>query len=82
MGSPVPPVIADLGMENFEEWALDSVPISLLMWRRHVDNAFMVLHTYFIDEFTYMLHIQFTIEQEEDGELSFLWTPLSSSKTT
>ena len=45
----------------------------------YVDDTFMILHDYAIQDFTYHInsqseHIKFTIEAEQDFQLSFLYT--------
>ena len=69
-------------MEDFEEKAekaLDSAPTKPHVWYRNVDDTFMILHEYAIQEFTEHInsqseHIKFTIEAEQDGQLPFLDT--------
>ena len=39
MGSPLPPIVANLFMENFEKKALASFPLSPAWWKRFVDNT-------------------------------------------
>ena len=69
----------NLAMEDFEEKTLDSVPTKLNIWYHYVDDTFMILHEYAIQEFTEHIHsqskhIKFTIEAEQDGQLPFLDT--------
>ncbi len=40
MGSPVSAVVTNLYMEFFEEEALDSALVKLVLWKRYVDNTF------------------------------------------
>ena len=49
------------------------------VWYRYVDDTFMILHEYAIQEFAEHInsqskHIKFTIETEQDGQLPFLDT--------
>jgi hypothetical protein len=39
MGSPISAVIANLVMEDVKQRALASVPVSLLFWKRFVDDV-------------------------------------------
>ena len=78
MGSPVSPIIANLFMEDYEEWALDDETLAPRIWFRYVDDTFTVLDRDKVELFHESLnevnpHIQFTREEENDqGELPFL----------
>ena len=43
MGSPVSPIVADLFMEDFEEYALDFINFAPRTWLRYVDDTFCVI---------------------------------------
>ena len=43
MGSPISPIVANLFMENFERKALQSSPNPPLLWKRFVDDTFVIL---------------------------------------
>ena len=42
MGSPISPIVANLYMENFELRALNTSPNLPLMWKRFVDDTFVI----------------------------------------
>ena len=79
MGSPLSPVIANLFIENLEELAMHSAPLKPSLWLRYVDNTFVIwphgeqnlqsFHAYLNQLST---NIQFTIEEEKEGQLAFL----------
>jgi hypothetical protein len=77
MGSPVSAVIANLVMEDVEQRALASVPVSLSFWKRFVDDVISAVSRNEIDILLQHLNsiepsIQFTIEREINGHLAFL----------
>ena len=72
MGSPISPGVADLCMEVFEEETLANCPPHLApyVWYHNVDDTFVTLHEYSIEEFTEYLNsrnklIQFTREAND-----------------
>lgn len=79
MGSPLSPIVANLYMESFERKALSLARLTPTMWRRYLDDTF-VLWPHGADqleEFHAHLNcqhpqIQFTKEVEEDDRISFL----------
>ena len=80
MGSPLSPIIANLYMEAFEEKAISTSTSPPSLWRRFVDDTFVIIkkaqkasfisHINSIDE-----NIQFTMEDSRaDGSIPFLDT--------
>ena len=80
MGSPLSPIIANIFMEHFEKQALESAPHPPSLWRRFVDDTFVILETSHKEEFFHHLnsldsHIKFTVENtRDDGSIPFLDT--------
>ena len=78
MGSPISPIVADLYMENFEVRAINTSPHIPLMWKRFVDDTFVVIKAAHKQEFLEHInsidhHIQFTSEDSKpDGSTPFL----------
>ena len=79
MGSPPPPTVANIYMEELETKALQSTILRLRMWVRYVDDTF-VIWTHddaALQEFHQHLNrqnrvIQFTVEEEADRKIPFL----------
>ena len=80
MGSPVSPVVANLYMEFFEHRALTSAVDHCSLWRRYVDDTFVILQQSHREEFLQHINsmdasIQFTTEEaKQDGSMPFLAT--------
>ena len=80
MGSPLSPIIANIFMEHFEEQALESAPHPPSLWKRFVDDTFVILETSYKEEFFHHInsldsHIKFTVENtRDDGSIPFLDT--------
>ena len=80
MGSPLSPIIANLYMEAFEEKAISTSPTPHSLWRRFVDDTFVIIKKIQKDSFISHINsidkkIQFTMEEsKEDGSMPF-WTP-------
>ena len=78
MGSPISPIVANLYMEDFEARAIQSSPNPPLLWRRFVDDTFVVMKKSHREEFLQHLNsvdnnIQFTSEEPgPEGALPFL----------
>ncbi|OXA46188.1 hypothetical protein Fcan01_19173 [Folsomia candida] len=76
MCSPISPVFAELYMQYFESQVVQDHP-KIDLYRRFVDDSFCIIN----DDATLDLqkefnqfnkHIQFTYEEEENGQISFL----------
>ncbi len=79
MGSPVSPILANLCMEEIEELAFNRTDTPPKKWFRFVDDVFSIIKKHAITNFYNLLnsidpHINFTFEQEQNGQLSFLDT--------
>ena len=78
MGSPLCPIIANLYMEEFETKALNTAPNPPTLWKRFVDDTFVVIKKCHQEEFFHHINsiedsIQFTAEDTHaDGTLPFL----------
>ena len=78
-GSSISPEVANLvmGIGETEDKALDSAPTKSHVWYHYVDNTFMILQEYAIQDFTDHInsqseHIKFTLDAEQGGQLPFL----------
>ena len=79
MGSPVSIVIANLIMEDVEKRALSTFHSPPKVWKRYVDDTFVIIHKNSVEDFLDHLNtiensIKFTIEKEADHTLPFLDT--------
>jgi hypothetical protein len=79
MGSSVSPIVSNIFMENFEQFALDSAQHKPLLWLRYVDDTFVSwphgpeqLQNFLSDLNTLRPSIQFTMEIESDNAIPFL----------
>ena len=80
MGSPLSPIVANIFMEEFEAKALSSAPHTPSLWKRFVDDTFVVIKSAHKEEFFNHINsieegIQFTAENTRaDGSVPFLDT--------
>ena len=51
MGSPLSPIVANILMDKFETEALETAPHPPNMWKRFVDDTFVILEAQYKDEF-------------------------------
>ena len=78
MGSPISPIVQNLYMESFEARAINISQHPPLMWKRFVDDTFVVIKAAHKQEFLEHInsidhHIQFTSEDSKpDGSMLFL----------
>ena len=77
MGSLISVVIANLVMEYVEQKAISSFSSSPKLWKRFVDDTFVIMQTNKVNRFFDHLNnvdpnINFTIEPEQDDQLAFL----------
>ncbi|XP_071579044.1 uncharacterized protein [Temnothorax nylanderi] len=77
MGSPLSPTLADIVMEDLEESVLSALDIHLSFYKRYVDDIIMKIPRDSVqdvlDHFNgYHDRLNFTIEYENNGRLSFL----------
>ena len=78
MGSPISPIVASLFMEDFEVKAINTAQCPPKMWKRYVDDTYMILDSARKEYFTKYInsidpHIQFTSEDAKpDGSIPFL----------
>ena len=86
MGSPLSPIIANIYMEHFETRALETAPHPPTLWKRFVDDTFVILDTTHKEEFFQHINgiekkIQFTAENTRaDGSLPFLDTLVTAKE--
>ena len=79
MGSPVSVTVANLVMEDVETRAISNSTHTPFFWKRYVDDVCTALQKSHVEEFKDHLNtieptIQFTVELESNGKLSFLDT--------
>ena len=78
MGSPISPIVANLFMEDLEIKALSTAPTPSTLWKRFVDDTFIIIQRAHKDTFLQHLNstddnINFTCEDaNEDGSIAFL----------
>ena len=80
IGSPLSPIVANIFMKNFETKALETAPHPPSLWKRFVDDTFVILETEHKEEFLNHINaieekIKFTAETTKaDGSIPFLDT--------
>lgn len=79
MGSPISPIIANIFMEHFENEILKDAHLKLSTWFRYVDDTFVIwshdretLPQFLTFLNSQRLNIQFTMEVEQNNQISFL----------
>ena len=82
MGSPVSPIVANLCMEAIEELAISTSSVPPKVWKRYVDDSFVIIKKDAVSSFHNTLNasdpkISFTIELENNGQIAFLDTLVS-----
>ena len=81
MRSPVSPIVANIYMEAFENRSISMALHPPRIWKRHVDDTFVIQHHSHKEEFLRNINtvdpsIQFTVEEsKDDGSIPF-WIPL------
>ena len=84
MGSPLGPIVANIFMENFEKEAVDTAPHPPSLWKRYVDDTFVIQEEQYKNEFFHHIksldnNIKFTAETTKaDGYMPFLDTLVTS----
>ena len=80
MGSPISPIVANIFVEAFENKAIETALHPPRIWKRYVDDTFVLQDQAHKDEFLQHINtvdpsIQFTVEEaKEDGSIPFLDT--------
>ena len=80
MGLPLSPIVANIFMEKFEIEALQTAPHPRSLFKRFVDDTFVILEAQYKDEFFHQINstddnIKFTAETTKaDGAMPFLDT--------
>ena len=78
MWSPISPIVANLFMEDLEVKALSTAPTPPTLWKRFVDDTFIIIQRSYKETFLQHLNsiddnIHFTCEDSnEDGSIAFL----------
>ena len=78
MGSPISPIVANFFMEDLEVKALSTAPTPPTLWKRFVDDTFIIIQRSYKETFLQHLNsiddnIHFTCEDSnEDGSIVFL----------
>ena len=72
MGSPLSPIVANIFMESFEKEALETAPHPPSLWKRYVDDTFVIQEEQYKNEFFHHINslddnIKFTAESTKAG---------------
>ena len=51
MGSPLSPIVANIFMEKFKKEAIDTAPHTPSLWKRYVDDSFVIQEEQHKEEF-------------------------------
>ena len=79
-GKSLSPIVANIFMEHFEKEVLETAPYPPSLWKRFVDDTFVILETQHKEEFFHHMksldnNIKFTAENTRaDGSIPFLDT--------
>ena len=77
MGSPLSPIVANIFMEKFEKEASDTAAHPPSLWKRHVDDTFVIQEEQHKEEYFHHINslgpnIKFTAEATRaDGSMPF-----------
>ena len=80
MGNPLSPIVANIFMKKFEAQVMETAPHPPSLWKRFVDDTFVILEAQYKDEFFHHINsidenIKFTAETTKaDGPMPFLDT--------
>ena len=80
MGSPLSPIVANIFMEAFENRTISTALHPPRIWKRYVDDTFVIQHHSHKEEFLRHINtvdpsIQFTVEEsKDDGSILFMDT--------
>ena len=82
MGSPVRPVLANLCMEIIEESAIAASTTPPKVWKRYVDDSFVIIKEHSVSKFHDTLNAvdpkkSSTIETENNDQIFFLDTMIT-----
>lgn len=77
MGFPLSPVIADITLQDLEERAIESLPITLPFYYRYVDDIALAVPSSMSNDLlqtfnSFHPRLQFTMEEGVDNRLNFL----------
>lgn len=76
MGSPSSPVIADIVLQDFEERAIERLPVSVPIYFRYVDDILIAAPKGFFKDILNIFNsfhnrLQFTLETFDDNRINF-----------